>query len=339
LIVSKEVDRMSADAVPEPQTVESEPRSKSDAGSPDQLKYLLEREGLAPNLISTWASSPERTWYMERRRVILLWCAGGVALILAAIWVATITLKQTELTPERIWGVTIAAVGLIMLCWSTVPYWAARRAYGARRRASARYRVDDALTKLREAMESDSASSKMQLARMFELNRGQLDEYQQLTKRQQRTAFVLTWGASVAALLILVAGSIVAIRVGDENKYITAGLTALGTLLSAFLGKTFFKGHEKAMDQLNHYYQEPSLTGRLLAAERLLNQLPPEERAKKAAEIMNKLLDWEPPPEKPAPEHPEESAEATPGEEPKPEAPRNKPDEDKTRANAQPRAA
>lgn len=90
-------------------------------------------------------------------------------------------------------------------------------------------------------------------------------------------------------------------------------------------GKTFFKGHEKAMEQLNHYYLEPSLTGRLLAAERILDQLPAEERHKKAAEIMNKLLDWEPPPEKTTLENPEESAEAKPGQEPTPEAPPNNP--------------
>lgn len=285
-------------------------------GSADRLKYLLEHEGLQPKLISTWASSPERTWYLERRPKIRPWCAGGVLLLLFPIWVASVTLKETELTPLRIWAITSAIAGLILLGWCSVPYWAARRAFTARRKASARYRVDDALTKLRQAMESKDANSKMQLARMFELNRGQLDEYQQLTKRQQRTAFTLTWGAAVAALLILVAGSIVALRVGDENKYITGGLTALGTILSAFLGRTFFRGHEKAMEQLNHYYLEPSLTGRLLAAERILDQLPPAERHKKAAEILTKLLAWEAAPAKPANWQTEESTEEKPSNKP-----------------------
>ena len=329
---------MSAEAASGPDAKDQQ-RIASAPGSPDQLKYMLRREGLNPKLISTWASSPERTWYMERRPVIHRWCGAGLILILFPVFVITVTLKETDLSPLRIWGITSAVAGLITLGWCTVPYWAARRAFAARTRASARYRVDRALRELRDAMESEKANPKVQFARMFELNRGQLDEYQQMTKRQQRTAFTLTWGAAIAALLILIAGSILALRVGDENKYITGGLTALGTLLSAFLGKTFFKGHEKAMEQLNHYYLEPSLTGRLLAAERILDQLPQEERSKKAAEILTKLLDWEPPPEKAAAEEPEESAEGKPDEQPKPDEQVNKPPEEQKRPPERPSAA
>jgi hypothetical protein len=272
--------------------------SRAAPGTPEQLKHLLESEGLFPDLIDQWVASPERSWYMERRRIIARWCALGVGFLLLAVWAAAATLDESGLTPLRLWGIVAAVAAVITLGWCTVPYWAARRAFSSRIRAAARYRVEHALKELRYAMEDPDSGTNVQFARMFELNRGQLDEYQQLTKSQQKTAFALTWGAAVAALFILIAGSILALRIGDEDKYITGGLTALGSLLSAFLGKTFFDGHREAMEQLNHYYNEPSLTGRLLAAERILNQLPEGERTEKVGEMLTKILAWEAPPRK-----------------------------------------
>jgi len=270
-------------------------------GSADKLKYLLSQEGLSTQLIDQWSSSPERTWYRERRRRVYLGAGAGVICWLIAVWVLTEWLKNWnnpnwQWVDPLVWGAVAAVAGMVILAWSTVPYWAARRGFVERLRTSARYRVEKALMDLRDSMQK--AGSEEQLARMFVLNRQQLDEYQQLTRRQQRTAFALTWGAAVAALLILVAGSIVALRVGDQDKYITGGLTALGTLLSTFLGQTFFRGHERAVEQLNLYYLEPSLTGRMLAAERILRHFPDAEKPKHAAEIMAKILAWELPPPK-----------------------------------------
>jgi hypothetical protein len=157
--------------------------------------------------------------------------------------------------------------------------------------------VDAALEQLRQAMEADHGY-KIQLARMFELNRRQLDEYQEITKAQQRTAFSLTWSAAVAAFLILIVGSIVALQfAGPDEKFIAGGLTALGSLLSAFLGAVFFRGHDHAANQLNHYYLEPSLTGRILAVERMLERLPTDEDKTATAKVMMKWIqDMEFPP-------------------------------------------
>lgn len=265
-------------------------------GSADRLKYLLSKEGLSTQLIDQWSSSPERTWYLERRRTAYLGACVGLTCWLFAVWVLTQWLKNWnnpnwQWVDPLVWGAVVAVAGMVILAWSTIPYRAARRGFFERLRTSARYRVEKALVDLRDSMQK--AGPEEQLARMFVLNRQQLDEYQQLTRRQQRTAFALTWGAAVAALLILVAGSILALRVGDQDKYITGGLTALGTLLSTFLGKTFFRGHERAVEQLNLYYLEPSLTGRMLAAERILRHFPDAEKPKHAAEIMAKILAWE----------------------------------------------
>lgn len=131
---------------------------------------------------------------------------------------------------------------------------------------------------------------------LFYLNRRQLDEYQELTKRQQHLAFVMTWSASVAAFIVLIVGVLAVVNQDDvSGKFIAGGLTALGALLSGFLGKTFFDGHETATRQLNHYYSEPSLTGRLLAAERIIEQLSPNDKSKQAVELITTMLKWQPP--------------------------------------------
>lgn len=303
----REEPRTAASFVPEePQTAAQDqdtgsegvtrPPNWAEPGSADRLKYLLSEEGLSTQLIDQWSSSPERTWYLERRLSVYAGACVGLACWLYAVWVLTQWLKNWnnpnwQWVDPLVWGAAVAVAGMVILAWSTVPYRAARRGFFERLRTSARYRVEKALVDLRDSMQK--AGPEEQLARMFVLNRQQLDEYQQLTRRQQRTAFALTWGAAVAALLILVAGSIVALRVGDQDKYITGGLTALGTLLSTFLGQTFFRGHERAVEQLNLYYLEPSLTGRMLAAERILRHFPDAEKPKYAAEIMAKILAWE----------------------------------------------
>lgn len=274
--------------------------------SADHLNHLLNKAGLTPGLIDQWASSPERSWYIGRRfykktvegkrlRGIYFWVMVGLALILAGYLFAAFAEATNFLwwfPGARGFGLGVAILGAAVLGWCTVPYWAARRAFSARRRAAARYSVDEALEELRQAMETDE-SSKIQLARMFELNRRQLDEYQEITKSQQRTAFALTWSAAVAAFLILIIGSIVALygfKEDSTRQFIAGGLTALGSLLSAFLGAVFFRGHDHAANQLNHYYLEPSLTGRILAVERMLAHLPKDVDRTETAKLMMKWI-------------------------------------------------
>jgi hypothetical protein len=223
--------------------------------SADQLNYLLHKAGLVPGLIDQWASSPERSWYIGRRFFVKIlrgsdmptlgiygWATVGLAVIVIGGFLATFADNMLRWLPYAVtWGAAFGNAGVFVLGWCTVPYWAARRAFSARKRAAARYSVDAALEQLRQAMEADHGD-KIQLARMFELNRRQLDEYQELTKSQQRMAFSLTWSAAIGAFLVLVVGSIVALQfAGPDEKFIAGGLTALGSLLSTFLGAVFFR--------------------------------------------------------------------------------------------------
>lgn len=126
---------------------------------------------------------------------------------------------------------------------------------------------------------------------LFESNRLQLDEYQKFTKNQAQAALILTGTAAFVAIFILIIGSwLVLYRVDQDEKFIASGLTAFGSFLSACLGAVFFVGHDRAANRLNYYYLEPSLTGRILTAERMLKEHLPAGRDR--AEAAKLLLEW-----------------------------------------------
>jgi hypothetical protein len=237
-----------------------------------------------------WANSPERGLYMSRRSRIYPWLGLAAVLGAGALCLYTIPGRLTRLELGWMW----AAFGLavVLLVWCTGPYRSARSAFRGRNKAMAAYRVDRALAKV---CKSDAD---LPLPGLFELNRRQLDEYQSITKRQQSSAFAMTWAASIAGFLVLIAGVIVSLRqnTGTE-QYVVTGLTGLGALLSGYLTKTFYDGHRAAMSQLNLYYREPYMTGRLLAAERIIGKLDENAANRKLAEeIVKGLLEWQLPP-------------------------------------------
>jgi hypothetical protein len=95
---------------------------------------------------------------------------------------------------------------------------------------------------------------------------------------------------------VLVTGIVLSFRTDPGiEQYVIAGLAGLGALLSSYLGKIFFEGQPAAMEQLNFYYAEPSLTGRVLAAERIAENMVRKPQATYAKEFVRMLLTWEPP--------------------------------------------
>ena len=274
------------------------PDPNAPAGTPDRLRTLQGERGLQADSLELWAASPERAWFHEGRRSRLP--AIGLALLILAVAISaavplTEDQRQVWADAQRAVVVVLGLTGSALLLWYAVPYLSARRAFADRRKAMAAYRVDIAL----DAVCHPSSGKPLGLAGLFELNRRQLDEYQEMTKRQQRIAFGLTWGASVVAFGVLVGGTALSLRqTPGSAQYVVGGLTGLGTLLSGFLSKTFYDGHREAMEQLNFYYAEPSMTGRVLAAERIIKKLgmrkgPGPGAGDVAREIVTGLLTWQ----------------------------------------------
>ena len=260
-----------------------------DAGSGTGADRGSAVSGSAVLDVDTWAMSPERDAFRERRSALAL--ALGTALVLTVL--AWAMLKPPEADSSEWWGRFALFLAGVLVLLAMVPYWSSRRAYRQRRLATAATRVDRAIQRLAEP--DETGQNRLPLARLFELNRRQLDEYQEMTKKQQRSAFLLAQAASVAAFLALLTGVLLSFQVDTASeRYVVTGLSGLGALLSGFLAKTFFESHRSANEQLNHYYLEPQRTGRILAAERLARYL--EDPGKEYVPAMiTQLLRWEMP--------------------------------------------
>lgn len=233
--------------------------------------------------ILTWGVSQERDSYLKRRLRVEFTKTGAFLILFSGIS----TVVRFPSVRDYGWLAIAAAGVLIGAAW--VPYLSARAAFWERRKATAAARVDRAIRDL------GAGEPKLSLPKLYELNRRQLDQYQELTRKQETSAYRLAQLASFVALAVLVAG--LAVSLSSESsidKYVGGGLSGLGAALSAFLAATFFKSHRQASKQLNRYYLEPQRTGRLLAAERIA-ALDPGIAPAILSELVAALMSWEMP--------------------------------------------
>lgn len=268
-------------------------RRQSEVPGPVSLRELQEGQGFDTQWLHLWASSPERAWYLNGKRVSRVRVALGI-LITAGAW---LLVPQAFALSAPAWNTAgLAVVGALVIAWAAFPYWAARRAFSQRRKLHVAYRVN---TAVEEIYQHARQGKELSLPMLFNLNRRQLDEYQVLTKQQQRAAFRLTWLAAFMGFAVLLVSitMLASSAVTGADKYILSAVTGLGAALSGYLGQTFFRAHREAMDQLNYYYGEPSLTGRLLAAERITGNLKAkgDTQAEYVKRMVEALLDWENP--------------------------------------------
>lgn len=130
-----------------------------------------------------------------------------------------------------------------------------------------------------------------ELPALFRLNRRQIEEFHVLTKGQASSAYVASQIAMSAGLLVLIAGSAVAIAINDPASKATAGaLTAIGSLLAGYIGRTFIRTYERTLVQLNHFFEQPLLSSYLLTAERLVGRVSPDNRDELYARLIDQAL-------------------------------------------------
>jgi len=229
-----------------------------------------------------WAVSPERSWYMTRRPKVFLAVGAGVILLVVAAVVGQPPSSDTE----RWWALVLAAAAVLVLMYATFPYWAARRAFVERRTKTAAYRAEIALKGLTE---SDS----IPFSKLFSYNRKQLDAYQEESRNQQRAAFRQAQLASLVGLVILAAGIVVSLgQAPGSSQYVVAGLAGLGTALGAFISNTFASSARQADQQLNLYYREPHMIGRVMVTEHLAQGLNEDSRNEQLSAMISTMLGW-----------------------------------------------
>ena len=135
------------------------------------------------------------------------------------------------------------------------------------REQNATVAVEEAAAQVQEA--------NMDPAALFEFNRKDIERYHIQTRGQASKSFTMSLITMSIGFIVLVAGAAIAIRLPAteiETKIVTAVLTVTGTALASYIGRTFIRAHERALIQLNYYFQQPVVMSYVLTAERLVAQ-------------------------------------------------------------------
>ncbi|MDR6414922.1 TRADD-N-associated membrane domain-containing protein [Pseudarthrobacter sulfonivorans] len=128
---------------------------------------------------------------------------------------------------------------------------------------------------------------------LFSYNRKQLDAYQEESCNQQRLAFRQAQRATIAGLIILTVGIVLSFGQSfGAGQYAAASLAGLGAALSAFIANTFAKSAREANQQLNLYYREPHMVGRVMVTEHLAQELSDEFKPEQLSAMIAALLAW-----------------------------------------------
>jgi hypothetical protein len=248
-----------------------------------------------------WTSGKLAIGHMNRRLTPLY---GIIAGVLAAIS-AVLMLVGTGLTNPRkesqSWTigpvplhttpadlvVLVVIVSIVILAgllavafyWRTKSVSAQTLHEDARRQ---REEVEKTLKRLRE---------RMSLPSLLELNRLMLTEYHSIATNQAQKSFKSSQRAMLGGFTWLIA-CFTAVMFIDSlyGRIIAAAMAPVGSILAAFLSRTYLFVYDRALVQLSHYYSQPLLNSYYLAAERLTNEMSPEARDRLLGKVVEQLL-------------------------------------------------
>jgi hypothetical protein len=122
--------------------------------------------------------------------------------------------------------------------------------------------------------------SEPSLGNLLQANKTELEKYHVQTRGQAQRSFMMSSLAMTVGLVVLVGGAYAALRLTDEPaaQTIVGSLTAIGTIVSGYIGRTFIRAHERALIQLNLYFQQPVVASYLLTAERLVSKASAQQK-------------------------------------------------------------
>jgi predicted cobalt transporter CbtA len=120
-------------------------------------------------------------------------------------------------------------------------------------------------------------------------NQRRIEEYNKIAWSQARGSYRNSQIAMSIGLALLVAGVITTIRQSQTSaQLVVGGLTGLGSAVSAYLGATFIRIYNEAVNQMNYYYGQPLVTSYLLEAERMSKAL---EKVDTRDKVMERVID------------------------------------------------
>jgi hypothetical protein len=122
-------------------------------------------------------------------------------------------------------------------------------------------------------------------------NSRQLSLYQQLAHRQARSSYRHSQIAISIGLTVLIVGAVAAIFVPTTiGKITTATLSAVGTILSGYISRTYLRVYERTLAQLNFYFRQPLITSYVFTAERLTEKMSQKKRDSEYSLVIRDLF-------------------------------------------------
>jgi hypothetical protein len=190
--------------------------------------------------------------------------------------------RQDASTSRQIIGWTLALLGLALLFFATYRRQIERAALYERREQRAKEGVDEAIGQLRDVTD---------LPALIRINRQQMEQYEELTRRQANSSYRLSQGALGIGLALLAAGSIAALVTPESSsKAVVGALTAIGSVVAGFISNTYLRVYERTLVQLNFYFQQPLVTSYVLTAERLADKMTGSQRDDAQKQIIDRVL-------------------------------------------------
>jgi hypothetical protein len=120
-------------------------------------------------------------------------------------------------------------------------------------------------------------------------NQRRIEEYNEIAWSQARGSYRNSQIAMSIGLALLIAGVVTTVRQSQPSaQLVVGGLTGLGSAVSAYLGATFIRIYNEAINQMNYYYGQPLVTSYLLEAERMSKEL---KRTDTRDKVMERVID------------------------------------------------
>ncbi|MER6062371.1 hypothetical protein [Streptomyces sp. NPDC001792] len=214
----------------------------------------------------------------------LISAIGVIVAALITALAASVDHKKSQVSeplPSWVWPVVAGTVAVLVASgvWA---YWLAQR---AKLKEAERERkvLESAADRLRERMELPS---------LVDFNRVLLDRYHGIATDQATKAYRSSRFAMAVGLVVLVVAFFAGWQLNAQGDRLFVGsVAAVGTAFTGYLSRTYMQTYERALQQLNQYFNQPVLNGYFLNAERIAATLPDERRADILEQVVTDILE------------------------------------------------
>ncbi|MEW2165954.1 hypothetical protein AB0912_23570 [Streptomyces sp. NPDC007084] len=156
---------------------------------------------------------------------------------------------------------------------------------------SDRFWLTDARRDLDRAEAAVDEADGLRLPVLWDVTEKRLAYYHRIVTRQAEQSFRNGQIAMGTGFAVLILGASLALTADTTAKTVVSGaLTAIGTAIAAYIGRTFVRSQESASQHLLMYFRQPLELSRFLTAERLLSDMTPVSRSGAAQRLMEAIL-------------------------------------------------